>query len=105
MFSVLPQKATEAFDKAANLRTEEAAAALLANPAWQRKTVVMVWEHKHIANAKLEGSFPGEKVTLRQLLALDMMKGVPTRGPTAPTIISGSSILTGARARRPASAW
>ena len=59
MFSVLPQKATEAFDKAANLRTEEAAAALLANPAWQRKTVVMVWEHKHIANAKLAAKSSG----------------------------------------------
>jgi hypothetical protein len=46
MFSVLPQKATEALDKALNLRTEEAAASLLANPAWQGKTVVVVWEHR-----------------------------------------------------------
>jgi hypothetical protein len=35
---------------------------------WQGKTVVMVWEHKHIANKKLEHSFPREAVTLRQLL-------------------------------------
>jgi hypothetical protein len=28
-------------------------------PAWQGKTVVMVWEHKHIANTKLgEGDAP-----------------------------------------------
>ena len=28
--------------------------------------VVMVWEHKHIANKKLEDAFPGKAVTLRQ---------------------------------------
>src|SRR6476619_4647715 len=83
MFSVLPQKATEAVDKAANLRTEEAAAALLANPAWQRKTVVMVWEHKHIANAKLAAKSSGEAVTLRQLLQLDKLKDVPETWPAA----------------------
>jgi len=83
MFSVLPQKATEAFDKAANLRTEEAAAALLANPAWQGKTVVMVWEHKHIANAKLAAKSSGEAVTLRQLLQLDKLKDVPETWPAA----------------------
>jgi hypothetical protein len=83
MFSVLPQKATEAFDKAANLRTEEAAAALLANPAWQGKTVVMVWEHKHIANAKLAAKSPGEAVTFRQLLQLDKLKDVPETWPAA----------------------
>ena len=81
MFSVLPQKAAEAFDKAANLRTEEAAAALLANPAWQGKTVVMVWEHKHIANEKLEAKFEGEAVTLRKLLKLDILPGVPKTWP------------------------
>jgi hypothetical protein len=82
MFSVLPQKATEVFDKAANLRTEEAAAALLGNPAWQGKTVVMVWEHKHIANAKLVAKSAGEAVTLRQLLQLDRLKDVPETWPS-----------------------
>src|SRR6478672_9344988 len=77
MFSVLPQKSAEVFDKALNERTHEAAAALLANPAWQGKTVVMVWEHKHIANAKLEAKSPGEAVTFRQLLKLDGIKDVP----------------------------
>ena len=27
---------------------------MLTNPAWDGKIVVMVWEHKHIANKKLE---------------------------------------------------
>ena len=39
----------------------------------------MVWEHKRIANAKLEKKSPG--VTLRQLLHLDQLKGVPTDWP------------------------
>jgi hypothetical protein len=82
LFSVLPQKSAEAFDKALNQRTHEAAAALLANPAWQGKTVVMVWEHKHIANAKLEAKSPGEAVTFRQLLQLDKLKDVPETWPT-----------------------
>jgi hypothetical protein len=59
MFSVLPQKGADVFDKAFDRRTQEAAAELLANPAWQGKTVVMVWEHKHIANAKLVAKSPG----------------------------------------------
>jgi hypothetical protein len=82
LFSVLPQKSAEAFDKALNQRTHEAAAALLANPAWQGKTVVVVWEHKHIANAKLEAKSPNEAVTLRQLLQLDKFKDVPETWPS-----------------------
>jgi hypothetical protein len=78
----LPQKNVEAFDKALDRRTKEAAAALLGNPAWQGKTVVMVWEHKHIANAKLAAKSPGEAVTLRQLLQLDRLKDVPETWPT-----------------------
>ena len=37
------------------------------------KTVVMVWEHKHIASKKLEEAYPSEKITLRQLLQLDTL--------------------------------
>jgi hypothetical protein len=82
MFSVMPQKDVQAFDKALNRRTEEAAAALLGNPAWQGKAVVMVWEHKHIANAKLVAKSAGEAVTLRQLLQLDRLKDVPETWPS-----------------------
>jgi hypothetical protein len=60
-----------------NRRTQEAAHDLLVDSRWQGKTVVMVWEHKHIANKKLEDSFPREAVTLRQLLKLDQLQGVP----------------------------
>ena len=83
MFSVLPQKGADVFEKAFYRRTQEAAAALLANPAWQGKTVVMVWEHKHIANAKLEAKFEGEAVTLRKLLNLDVLADVPDTWPDA----------------------
>jgi hypothetical protein len=83
MFSVLPQKDVQAFDKALNRRTKEAAAALLGNPAWQGKTVVMVWEHKHIANAKLVAKSAGEAVTFRQLLQLDKLQDVPETWPAS----------------------
>ena len=38
-------------------------------------------EHKHIANEKLEQEFSGTDVTLRQLLNLDKLSGVPTTWP------------------------
>ena len=41
----------------------------------------MVWEHKHIANEKLEAKFEGEAVTLRKLLKLDILPGVPKTWP------------------------
>jgi hypothetical protein len=44
--------------------------------------VVMVWEHKHIANAKLVAKSAGEAVTLRQLLQLDRLKDVPETWPS-----------------------
>jgi len=50
---------------------------LLENPYWHGKTVVLVWEHFHIASLALEQEFPGEPATLRQLLNLDKIKGVP----------------------------
>ena len=65
-----------------NRRTKEAARDLMVNTLWQGKTVVMVWEHKHIANKKLEERFPGEAVTLRQLLKLNQLEGVPETWPS-----------------------
>jgi hypothetical protein len=81
LYAAPPADDKKAFVKTANRRTQEAVADLMSNAAWQGKTVVMVWEHRHIANAKLEQSFPGEKVTLRQLLGLDTMKGMPDTWP------------------------
>ncbi len=64
-----------------NQRTQQAAQEVLTDPRWGGKTVVMSWEHKHIANEKLEQEFSGTEVTLRQLLNLDKLSGVPTTWP------------------------
>jgi hypothetical protein len=60
-----------------NQRTQQAANDLLTDPLWDGKTVVMVWEHDHIAKKKLEAQFPDEEVTLRQLLNLYTLPHVP----------------------------
>ena len=60
-----------------NRRTQEAAHEVLTDPRFAGKTVVMTWEHKHIAKSKLEKAYPGQQVTLRQLLRLDQIAGVP----------------------------
>lgn len=83
LYSVVPEpgvdkKATVA---ALNKRTQEAAKDVLTNPAYDGKTVVMVWEHDHIAQAKLAKEFKDEKVTLRQLFGLEALKGVPRTWP------------------------
>ena len=64
-----------------NLRTQQAVRALMDEPRYEGKTVVMVWEHRHIADRKLELKFPDQKVTLRQLLNLDKLPGVPETWP------------------------
>ena len=83
LFSVVPMngqtKAEETLQL--NQRTQEAAHAVLTDPLWDGKTVVMVWEHDHIAKRKLEKKFPKEKVTLRQLLYLDKLPNVPKDWP------------------------
>jgi hypothetical protein len=83
LYSVMPEQdgSADGFTKALNRRTQEAARNILANPALDGKTVVMVWEHRHIADAALEKEFEGEKVTLRQLLKLDLLPGVPATWP------------------------
>lgn len=81
-FAVLPGMGADLSEAALNTRTQEAAAALMKTPEWQGKTVVVVWEHKHIANAKLAAANPGEAVTFRQLLQLDTLKGVPETWPS-----------------------
>jgi hypothetical protein len=89
-----------------NRHTQEAVRDLMVNPLLQGKTVVMVWEHKHIANKKLDDSFPREAVTLRQLLKLHLLYGVPETCLAAPMTIFGSSITeTKAPTCRPASPW
>jgi hypothetical protein len=77
IYSALPQKGRSRADdnRVLNQRTREAASDVMAN--WSGKTVVMAWEHHHIADETLEAAFPGEKVTLRQLLNLDTIASVP----------------------------
>jgi hypothetical protein len=84
LYSVVPRKGRDEDETTDTLnhRTQEAAHDLMVNPLWQGKTVVMVWEHKHIASKKLEAAFPGEAVTLRQLLKLDQLDGVPKTWPS-----------------------
>ncbi|MGC9239838.1 MAG: hypothetical protein ACP5D5_09265 [Acidithiobacillus sp.] len=62
-------------------RTQEAAAALLHDPQYDGKVVVVMWEHARIASAKLERQFPGQQVTFRQLLHLGKLAGVPKTWP------------------------
>jgi hypothetical protein len=83
LYSVMPKEGGDKkeFTKALNRRTQEAARNILANPALKGKTVVMVWEHKHIADEDLEAKFEGEQVTLRQLFKLDILPGVPRTWP------------------------
>jgi hypothetical protein len=82
LYSVVPGGGSaDEFVKQLNRRTQEAANNILANPALHGKTVVMVWEHRHIANEKLEAKFDGEAVTLRQLFKLDILPGVPKTWP------------------------
>ena len=56
-----------------NRQTELAADNVMQDPMWNGKTVVMVWEHKHIANKKLTKENPDMMVDLRQLLKLDKL--------------------------------
>ena len=86
-YSVLPGADESDSDKTKdlNFRTQQAAHDALTNPDWNGKTVVMTWEHKHIADKKLEEEFPGQKVTLRQLLNLDKL------GSAVPDTWSGNN--------------
>jgi len=83
LYSVVPDENDDddVHVKELNLRTQEAASNIMQNPALNGKTVVMVWEHKHIANEKLEAKFEGQAVTLRKLLKLDILPGVPKTWP------------------------
>ncbi len=60
--------------------TQEAAQAVLNDPRYAGKIVVITWEHNHIAKSKLEKD-QSEPVTLRQLLNLDQMRDVPKTWP------------------------
>lgn len=81
VYSVPPGDDKEAKDIELNRRTREAVRDALTDPRYAGKTIVMSWEHKHIADAKLEAKFPNEQVTLRQLLHLDKFADAPKDWP------------------------
>ncbi len=69
-----PRQDRASFTTALDNATRAAANRVLADPRLRGRTVVMVWEHHHIADASLAKR--GE-VTLRQSLHLDRLPGVP----------------------------
>lgn len=54
-------------------QTQRVASEVMNNSRWHNQTVVMVWEHKHIANHKLEKSQSTLMVDLRELLRIDQL--------------------------------
>ena len=82
-YTVIPAKGGKdrAEELQENVRTQEAAKDVLNDAQYGGKNVVMMWEHERIASQELEAKFPGEQVTLRQLLHLDQVAGVPDRWP------------------------
>jgi len=79
-YSVVPgendNEGDDAKEEQVARRTQEAAQDLLSKPEFKGKIVVISWEHKHIANKKLE-----QDTTLRQMLGLAGVKGVPDTWP------------------------
>ncbi len=80
-YSVIPAgKEPKLFDSELARRTKQAAERLLTEPRFDGKTVIVVWEHNHIADASLP---PGRKaLNLRSALNLDKLPGVPETWPT-----------------------
>ena len=123
-FTVVPEPRKNKANKITkeNARTQEAAHDILTNPRYDNKIVIVIWEHKHIANLNLERIFPGQEVTFRQLLHLSQLKFVPqtwpktiydyiwiikyTKGNIIPTSFTMKrEVFTGNYARLPANHW
>ena len=79
LYSVVPKIPGQTTDETVQLneRTQEAAKSILTDARWNGKTIVVVWEHDHIADQSLEQQFYYEEVTLRQLLNLNTLPNVP----------------------------
>jgi hypothetical protein len=81
-YSASPKDNEEETTKALDERTRAVTANILTNPALKGKTVVMVWEHHHIADPKLDADHEREEsVTLRNLFRMDILPGVPAAWP------------------------
>ncbi|BAQ16403.1 hypothetical protein [Methyloceanibacter caenitepidi] len=83
-YSVLPNDDPKKLEEALHERTREAAGNVLNNPALRGKTIVMVWDRRHIADPEYDRKYEREAaVTLRQLFHLDIVPGVPREWPAA----------------------
>lgn len=76
-YSVLPTTNKVTAEKELNAATRKAAHTVMTDPAYAGKPTIMVWEHNHIARRRLEASFAGQKVTLRELFNLDKLPDPP----------------------------
>jgi hypothetical protein len=76
-YSVLPSTDKKVEDLELNAATRHAVQKVMTEPRYVGKPVIMVWEHRHIAHRRLEAQQIGQKVTLRELLNLDRLPGVP----------------------------
>jgi hypothetical protein len=74
-FSVVPIKGMSdtATTQWLNRQTQRAAAEVMNDTRWRGQTVVMAWEHKHIANHRLEKNNPDSLIELRELLKLEQL--------------------------------
>lgn len=72
-YVALPSAGTsrDAFEAQMNRQNQLAVHDLLNDARYNGKQVLMFWEHFHTASTALEARYPGEQVTLRQLLKLD----------------------------------
>ncbi|MDJ0513239.1 MAG: hypothetical protein QNJ62_07315 [Methyloceanibacter sp.] len=81
-YSVLPGDDAKDMEESLHKRTREAAGNILNNPALRDKTVVMVWDRRHVVDPEYDKKYEREAaVTLRQLLNLDILPGVPREWP------------------------
>jgi hypothetical protein len=81
IYSVLPTRDKDTFTQELNRATRAAVRKVMTDPSYTAKPVVMIWEHNHIASEWLSVKFKTKPVTLRQLLALSRLPGVPLTWP------------------------
>ena len=72
------------FEAEINRQNRQAVQDLMNNPRYTGKQILMFWEHFHTASAALESRYPGEQVTLRQLLKLNQHPFAKQVPPTWP---------------------
>ncbi len=79
IYTAMPPLADADKNAALNQATQNAVRDIMSDPSFAGRTVVIAWEHQHIADPRMEARYPGQSVTLRQLLHLASLPGVPER--------------------------